>query len=335
MKKVFRLFEGCRLVCGSKRAIIIDIQRNDVFHVPLDLHRILINNKNKTINEILNSYNDQKDTIYNYFEFLEENELGFWTNNPEFFPEMDMSWDAPSHITNSILDIDADSKYSFMNAITQLDQLGCKNILIRYYSIISLHILQEHFSCLEKSRITSVEVLLPYSISIKINDLVNFVNHNIRIKSLIITSSPKESVIQSSTDRMGGIFSTKEIINNCSYCGNTDISNFCLSLQMISESMNFNNCLNRKISIDKHGFIKNCPSFKDNFGNIADVNLANVVSNPMFKKYWNITKDNVAKCKNCEYRYICIDCRAYIADENNILSAPAKCNYNPYKCKWN
>lgn len=335
MKKVFRLFESCRLVCGSKRVAIIDIQRNNVFHIPLDLYEILSNHNDKTKDEILNMYKGQNDTISEYYDFLEENELGFWTNYPEFFPKMDMSWDAPTLITNAILDIDTVSTYSFENAITQLDQLGCQNILIRYYSIISLPTLQKHFLYFKNLRITSVEVLLPFSDALKMDDLVNFVNQNIRIKSLIITSSPKEMVIQSADDSMGGVFSTKEIVNNCNYCGNIDSSNFCLSLKMISESMNFNNCLNRKISIDKYGFIKNCPSFNKNFGNIKDVKLATVVSNPRFKKYWYITKDKVVKCKDCEYRHICIDCRAHITDENNILSAPAKCNYDPYQCKWN
>ncbi|MDR2057516.1 MAG: hypothetical protein LBP83_04405, partial [Dysgonamonadaceae bacterium] len=39
-------------------------------------------------------------------------------------------------------------------------------------------------------------------------------------------------------------------------------------------------------------------------------------------------------CKDCEFRYICTDCRAYLQDSNDIYSQPAKCNYNPYIAKW-
>ena len=39
-------------------------------------------------------------------------------------------------------------------------------------------------------------------------------------------------------------------------------------------------------------------------------------------------------CKDCEFRYICTDCRAYIEDPNDILSKPLKCGYNPYTAEW-
>ena len=38
-------------------------------------------------------------------------------------------------------------------------------------------------------------------------------------------------------------------------------------------------------------------------------------------------KDDIDKCKECELRYMCQDCRAYIKDKENIYSAPTKCNY--------
>jgi hypothetical protein len=46
------------------------------------------------------------------------------------------------------------------------------------------------------------------------------------------------------------------------------------------------------------------------------------------------TKENIALCKDCEFRYMCTDCRAYIKDPNNIYSQPAKCTYNPFIAKW-
>ena len=52
------------------------------------------------------------------------------------------------------------------------------------------------------------------------------------------------------------------------------------------------------------------------------------------EKNWYIRKDNIDVCQNCEYRYICTDCRAFIKDPNNIFSHPLKCTYNPYIAKW-
>ena len=38
--------------------------------------------------------------------------------------------------------------------------------------------------------------------------------------------------------------------------------------------------------------------------------------------------------KDCKFRYICTDCRAYLANPNDMYSKPLKCNYNPYSATW-
>ena len=47
-----------------------------------------------------------------------------------------------------------------------------------------------------------------------------------------------------------------------------------------------------------------------------------------------IKKDDIDVCKDCEFRYICTDCRSIIKDLNYRYSQPVKCKYNPYLGKW-
>ena len=54
-----------------------------------------------------------------------------------------------------------------------------------------------------------------------------------------------------------------------------------------------------------------------------------------FRMLWNINKDKIDVCKDCEFRYICTDCRAYIKDKRDIYSKPLKCNYDPYTATFN
>ena len=77
----------------------------------------------------------------------------------------------------------------------------------------------------------------------------------------------------------------------------------------------------------------------ENFGNISNKSLEDALANPGFRKYWNLTKDKVGVCRDCEFRYICTDCRAFT--ENNHknsegldISKPLKCGYDPYTGKW-
>jgi len=75
------------------------------------------------------------------------------------------------------------------------------------------------------------------------------------------------------------------------------------------------------------------------FGNIKDTTLEKALLHPDFKKYWNLTKDEIEVCKDCEFRYICTDCRAYTERthtnaEGLDISKPLKCGYNPYTGEW-
>ena len=98
------------------------------------------------------------------------------------------------------------------------------------------------------------------------------------------------------------------------------------------ENKLFNSCLNRKIAVDEHGNIGNCPSMEKKFGSVKENSLLTVAKRNDFKKVWKLNKDAIEICKDCEFRYICSDCRAYT--ENGITSKPAKCSYDPYTGIW-
>jgi SPASM domain peptide maturase of grasp-with-spasm system len=100
------------------------------------------------------------------------------------------------------------------------------------------------------------------------------------------------------------------------------------------ETKLFNGCLNKKVSIDSSGEIKNCPSMARSFGNTRDTSLARAVHSPGFSDKGKITKDQVKTCRDCEFRYVCSDCRAFVEDPADPYSKPLKCGYDPYTCEW-
>lgn len=98
--------------------------------------------------------------------------------------------------------------------------------------------------------------------------------------------------------------------------------------------MRFNSCLNKKLSIDENGFLKNCPSCKEDMGLANEISLEGAIKVPEYSAYNEITKDVILICKDYEFRYVCTDCRQYLSDPTNILSKPDKCNYNPSMATW-
>ena len=60
---------------------------------------------------------------------------------------------------------------------------------------------------------------------------------------------------------------------------------FEVNIPLFTEAQLHNTCLNRKISIDVDGNIKNCPSMAQSFGDIRDTTLQEALDHPDFKKY--------------------------------------------------
>ncbi|TPG42301.1 grasp-with-spasm system SPASM domain peptide maturase [Flavobacterium pectinovorum] len=226
--------------------------------------------------------------------------------------------------------------HDFKALIPQFESLKCSYIQLRFYKEISLDYIKSIVELLkkEKSRIVSIDFIIPYHEKFKLEELNILLSENSRIHSIIIFNSPYDKSFEPLRQQMGYIMLTARNIINEKNCGIIKDEYFYSNIKLFSESLHHNTCLNRKISIDKDGYIKNCPSMSASFGNVKDTTLEEVLDQPLFKKYWNITKDKIAGCKDCEFRHICTDCRAYIEEPENLFSKPLKCGYNPYTNEW-
>lgn len=219
-----------------------------------------------------------------------------------------------------------------INVLEQLNEMGCEAIQIRCYECINIDLLDNFLMSALKSRIRCFDLVLKYS-SEYTDEYFNMLcfKHG-RIRSITCHSAAQDSAsLISKTNTK--LFFYKEEITDHSFCGKIGPEFFTLNLTLFTEAQHYNTCLNRKISIDAEGNIRNCPSMKTCFGNIRDTKLADVIKRPDFNRLWYITKDQTETCKICEYRYVCTDCRAFL-DEGEELAKPVKCSYNPFTLSW-
>ncbi|MDN3636146.1 grasp-with-spasm system SPASM domain peptide maturase [Neolewinella lacunae] len=179
-----------------------------------------------------------------------------------------------------------------------------------------------------------MEVILPYSEETTPENLANLGKLNPYIFSFTVFSSPENKFINTRKDVFGLIFYSKEAVYSEKCCGKISPSFFTINTKTFTESVNFNSCLNRKIAIDVEGRIKNCPSMSDSFGIAGNITFEEILKKPSFKDKWNINKNLINVCKDCEFRYVCTDCRAYIENPEESLSKPLKCGYDPYTGEW-
>lgn len=109
------------------------------------------------------------------------------------------------------------------------------------------------------------------------------INDNPKINQIILFGAPNNQITQiENSDQVIRYITDKNLSEKS--CGCININYFTIGTDFFFESKKYNTCLNRKISIDRQGFIKNCPSMLENFGHIDNVILSDVVNNAEFQK---------------------------------------------------
>jgi hypothetical protein len=131
----FTLFASCFPVRGAIRSVIYDLGRSNFKLIPNEMYTILAEHHKKTIEEIKRHYDNEHDeTIDEYFTFLLEHEFGFYCTAEELqlFPPLSTEFDIPAQISNAIVDTNTSSKHDYENIFTQLAQLQCRFIQLRF-----------------------------------------------------------------------------------------------------------------------------------------------------------------------------------------------------------
>ncbi len=110
-------------------------------------------------------------------------------------------------------------------------------------------------------------------------------------------------------------------------------------LEPISELIyNFNkennSCWGGKVAVTKDGKVRPCIYSNIVMGDIQSEDIDIILEK--LQTYWHITKDKVEKCKDCELKYVCFDCREIPYRESGDLhAANHTCKYDPYNGTWN
>jgi len=306
--------------------------------MPYELSDILELLKNHSIEDVYSQFDeDSQIVIDEYLDFLIEKELGFITIN---------SWDKnflPLDYTYKDYNIISDM-YIEINSIQQLEKVkkSIINLSIKHLVVYSQrNLLSNELISIDESfadtPVESIQFFLPFNEEVNEDFLFKLHKNTTRIYDIIFYDCADEEIELNNIYRFTINFSKNHI--NILSCGKVDVQYFNTNMTKILEAINFNSCLYKKIGVDLEGNIKNCPAMEMCFGNVKTTTLEEAIKHKDFKKYWNLTKDEIEVCKDCEFRYICTDCRAYTErthknEQGLDNSKPLKCGYNPYTAEW-
>lgn len=332
----FVFFGFVKITKGICRATLIDLNTSRYKLIPLELFNVLEILKIRDIQETkIHFDNEFNEGIDLYINLLIKENWGFITDTPAFFPSISNEWNSYSKISNAIIefkDIKFNSPFFTSDIPLQLSQLGCQALELRFLHFSDKLVVSKILELLsEITSLIQINIFYPFT-----DDLLFLTDTNSieakKIDTAFIYNSPTNKMeIFESFHR---IIFTKSDLSSANVCGNIFRNSFTINIPNYTESQYHNSCLNQKISIDQNGEIKNCPSMITSYGNIKDTSLEKAVNKKGFKDLWNITKSKIGICKDCEFRDICTDCRAYLQDPNDIYSKPLKCGYDPYTNKW-
>lgn len=336
--KYFNLFSNVMMAKGATRILISDLQRNTSELYPLELYELIEELKIYSVENILANYDQEsKEIIQEYLDILLEREYGFITDNnwADNFPPLSYAYTDSNTISNIFIELDQlEVLYKIRHSI---ENLNCRHLIIFTTNEMTCDEILEIDAMFKATSLENIDIYFPYHNQID-SHLFDKLNEKAsRISNLIIYRSPSLS-FKIKNNLCFTVTFTKEDLK-ISSCGKVDMKYFNTNLPKVLEAVSHNSCLHKKIGIDKEGNIKNCPLMPESFGKIQNKTLEEALAQPGFTKYWDITKDSIEGCKDCEFRYICTDCRAYTERshymEGNIdISKPLKCGYDPYTNKW-
>ncbi|MGC5745722.1 grasp-with-spasm system SPASM domain peptide maturase [Chryseobacterium sp. NFX27] len=333
------IYTNVFFVKGHTRTMILDLLKNDWIFFDneyADLIDLFANNSVATIAKSIDP--ESQEDFYNFIQFLLNNDYACYVDDISLFPKIEEVWHTPYKITNCIIDF-SDKIHEMEKISNNLFLLGCQYIELRFYSDIQIVELQNILKYLKNKDFRNIHIILKYNSGISNDSLFNICKDYLNLSFTLYNAPINEyfkNELENVLPSVGYIHYIKQNIIDCTSCGIINSTTF-LNPKNIGVFMSnklYNSCLNRKISIDIDGNIKNCPSMKESYGNINEISLLDAYKNESFRNVWSLNKDMISTCKDCEFRYVCSDCRAYTEVPDDHNSKPLKCGYDPYTGEW-
>lgn len=113
---------------------------------------------------------------------------------------------------------------------------------------------------------------------------------------------------------------------------------FYTDAQSFAHNQHYHSCLAGKLAITSEGDVIPCIFARNQIcGNVLTQSLSSILQGEPLQHCWTTTKDHVEKCKDCEYRYACTDCRPLAQGSDTAkkwLACSKGCLYDPHTGIW-
>lgn len=338
------LFADCVPVKGHTASAIYDLTRGKISTFPSEYFPLFELFRTQRLGALLDTFaENERANLHDFVGFLFGNEYATFVDDLAPFLEIPSTWDAPCSIQNAIVDVNT-QHHDYRRIISDLDVLGCEHLQVRSYSpLFAISDVVELARLCQGTSIQALQAIILHDPMSSDDDYVSAVTSNRILASLVVHSANQNRRIRIDHGAQGTsadlvaveIEMTTKKLESALDCGSISKKELLRpSTSTFNELRHFNGCLNRKISVDENGQVRNCPAMGKSFGDHRSVVLSDIVAAPSFQRAWRARKDEIKVCQDCQYRYACTDCRAFLEDPGTDDSKPLKCGYDPYADSW-
>ncbi|MCC8198755.1 MAG: hypothetical protein LIP06_09355 [Tannerellaceae bacterium] len=329
-----KLYPTCIVVEGYSRSVICDFQNSAYEYIPNSLYDFLTDEqtKTKTLDKLYQIYKQDQEILTEYIRFLLENNFAFLTKNPRIYKELYVHSALEEDFTNAIVEIGPQTKEcAFRDYITILEDIGVYAIQL---IIKGNFLLEPYLNRFLDSPVTSLDLVINYNLfkSLKVED-VKFRHPQLHNISVYEFPEGEEKNFSCKDVRLTYHMACYEELHRV--CSDISKIPFITNLPFYFNGKVGNTCLYGKICITQAGKVKRCIFQNSDYGKIDDFIKYKKYQTEPFRSIAYITKEKIEKCSVCEHRYICMDCRLYSLNEQQLYAAPKYCNYDPYIGEWN
>lgn len=235
--------------------------------------------------------------LQGYLDLFVKKKIGFYSETNENFINVPHEYISPFKATNAIVEVENTINYCISTLIESLINIGCHEIEIRienYNTLVAMLDILENF---RTSIVRSFYLIYQCKNQNENLNLEHKISRNLKINQLKIFGCKDN--YKGQKNRMIYIQQT--------YKEEKGLTTLIINPIYFFESQKNNASLNQKIVVDKKGNIKNYINHKDSFGNVNNKEVETILSDKDFIKIWNIPNDIIETCKECHFRYFCLN----------------------------
>jgi len=318
-----RFFSQVVFCCGYTRFLVLDTSNGQMYFFPSIIGKIISDQSYDSSIEIITESLDNCNRILfqSVIDELIENELAFVTDTPDRFPKIQFDNHGNLGFENAHIFLSEQTLAYKNELIMLLNEMKIKAIKLDF-TLLNQQEMMVVLQHLNASEVHSIECVIDLkNEEFPVNLIDELCSQNGALTMISIINHPLISLDHSSEILISNALSPYPKI----------VPNF----NLFCESVKNNPYFNGKLYIGSCGEIKMAENTSQIYGYLKDRDIGLKIKNSIdFRKFWNISKDSIDICKDCEFRYMCIDNRYPRQRKDKSLYFVEECRFNPYISKW-